>query len=271
MTEKIESTFDAEISAKRTLRENLQAINAELVKLDAMEKEVKEKWTKQQMVVLQKTQEFDYNRKKINELATTIKGNTAALKTQLLPYNIDFKLENGNAIFKKLAAKRTQVETNQERLQVLNQAVGVLEKEVDLTEKSGKEKEVRLEKLAGEVTEEKAILEKIKTERTELFGTQNVEVERAKFEQNLDAKEAAMEAAKRQFAEVVLQLPSGRNQLKEIQKDLQEGEKLSAEIHAQVLEKLTAGGFENLATLKAAILEEAVAKKIKAHSEIIEK
>jgi exonuclease SbcC len=264
------SGFESEIIAKKTLRETLQKINTELDKLTKKEKLVHEKSVAQQMIVQQKSQESAYNQKKISELSNSVKSNTEGLKEQLSVYGIDFKLENGNAIFKELGTKKTQVEVKQKHLQILTQEIGLLEKEVNLTEKSVKEKAIRLEKMSTEVEEEQADLEKIKTERKKLFGTQNVEVERAKFEQNLDIKEAALEEAKKHLAEVVLQLKTGRNQLEDLQKDLQAGEKMTAEVHAQILKKLASSGFESISELKGAILEETIANQIKAQSEIIQ-
>ncbi len=268
-TNKMEKFAD-EITQKRQLREELNELNSLLEKLSTQEKAIGDKYQQQRFLVQQKTSEKELNQQTINSLENTIKENKEKLAVKLLPYGLTFKLAKGNEIFSILKEKRTRIEQNAERLQKLNQQVSVAEKEGDLKTKALENDEKRLKKIEKTVSAEQALLEKLKKQRADLFGTKNVEAERQQFQETLEAKEQLLETAKKQLAEVVLQLKTNRNQQEDAQKELVKGEKVSAEIHAKILKKLAAAGFENLGGLRAAILTNEEAKKIQAQSEIIQ-
>jgi len=256
------SRFSEEIKEKKQLRASLQVLNNSLNELNKKEQELSNQWREQQLITQEKSQSLKFNALKISELENNIQDTTAELASKLSPYQIEFTLNKGNEIFKLLGQKNTAVEANQELLQQLNKDVGVLEKEQDLASKSLKEKEIRLEKLKTAIEKEKGKLEQQKSKRFDLFADKNVEQERGHFQTNYESKEEQVESLKKRLSDVVLQLKTNRNQLTSKQKDLEKGIKISEDIHAKVLEKLSSTEFKNIAELRAAILLDEVAETI---------
>lgn len=265
---KIES-FTGELAQKRKLREELNRLNDLLEKLSSEEKILGEQYQKQRSFVERKATEIEFNQKTINNLDILIAENKSKLTQKLKPYGLSFETMRGKEILGILKDKRVRIEENTTQLQTLNQQVSVAEKEGDLKAKALENEEKRLTKIEKTVQAEQVLLEKLKTQRTDLFGAKNVAAERQQFEENLEAKEQLLEAAKKQLAEVVLQLNTNRNQEKDARKELGKGEKILADIHGKILLQVVAAGFADLAGLRAAILTNQEAEKIQAQSEII--
>ncbi len=256
------SNFDTLLEEKKELRNLLSTLNHQLEKKEKEFQQFSEEWRKLEKQVQSKSDEWNFKKKEIEKSEKHFSKNEKKLSRLLKKYGFEFKVESANKLFKRLEAKKNEIEKNTFRIIQLEKQQEVIAKELELGSKNLSSFERQYESLQTGIKKETEVIEKLRSQRFELFGDEDCEVKKNELEDTANDKEKLLEALKTQIVELDLKLKTAEGSLKEKRaKSKSLGTELE-KLKSDLLKKLKKVKIETIENLEKFILDEAEARRI---------
>lgn len=264
--------FEKNIKLKREAREELLIIDKTLEKQETQTFELEAKVQEANYKIeglKEKTKDYESQLKKEQTEFTKAKKD---LNKILKKYKYEFEaIETAGAMFENLykEGKAYQEKVNQnedfeKKEAVLQQEVKTRTENLTTLEKQIKTKASALEKSATQI-------QKLETQRTELFQDKNPQTERNAFNVQFEQIENQAVESKQQLDALHLSLNTQQSTLKEKQKTLKKNNTSLASSLTKLLPKIIAAGFASIEILQSNRLEESKALAIEEQEQILQK
>jgi len=215
------------------LQEEYSAAKIKLTSLQADNKNVKAKLA-------------DIEKKQVSLKAKIDKG--------LATFGYSIEEKAADEILNTLDKKRENYDKANKKLNDLQQDFALTKQALTQLLQQEKELQKRAAKINKQVEKEQAAIDKLQKERHALFGEKNVEVVRNTVNNQLQTTEKSVETINLQLKDAEIQLKSELAKAKKSDKDLAKIEKELAAQSKDLLQKVTAIGFTDIASLKIANL-----------------
>lgn len=259
--------FEQELKNKKEIRAGLVQLDLQLAEkekaLKKLENEVKDFQFQQQQL----KDNSKHNLQKVKELASKYKKSVDSLNQILEKYAYHFEEASARTMFEDLKSKQEHYKTQSEKFAKDQQQLELTNQELSITEKNQLANEKKFEKLSKAFSKESEVIEKLKTERVNLFGTKSLREEREELELKLERNNKSLEKAKSNLDAANLEFKNTSSNLKIIQTQLAKIQKTISDLEKKLSQKIQKAGFENLSFVSDSILSVKEVSKIEAANE----
>lgn len=261
------SDFEKKITDRRKKRERLIDLDAKLEKLEKFARENQPILKDQELIIARIDEKLKYNRGKLSALETDFDNTTRTLNSILKPYGLAFEIETGKQTFSQLEAQKLEFEQYSKKENDLKGALELCRQEKrQLAEQIDQQKSA-INLLKTETLAKSKILTDLQTQRTALFGDLNPLIEKNRLQQQIQDLEGNLATAKSQWDEDILLLKTTKAAISEKENQLTQIFSKSSQLEEALTVEILKAGFENIDSLRLAMLHEEEAFAIQKRSE----
>jgi DNA repair protein SbcC/Rad50 len=259
--------FENNLTQKKGTREKLLAMHRQIAGLEETVRSLESQLKDRQFAVLQFQNSLEDRERSLNEAQAVFQHTEEKLNGLVSKYGYRFSMDGANGMFRELEAKEKDFSNKQEERNRLSQQLELSRQELKQNADSMDDFSKKYTSLKDEISKEEKLLNELKTRRLELFEDKNPQAEREALMTRLDELEQASNEARTTFDKTKESLALARQTLKNQRQRQEAARKSLGEIAQSLAEKLTQAGFENMESLRNAILPEAEASRIEEHAE----
>ncbi len=268
------------IREKKIVAEKLENIKKLYEKISNIEEEMR----KAEQLFQIKKDDFNQTKTELENLETKlieknslyknyhskIEKIVSEIRHQLVGYDFQFDIMAANSIRAKLQNRLDRFLSRQEEVQKQKQTLAVLEQKISQHEENLNKEKEKYEQLTQKGKELAAALNELKEKRRELFEDKNPALEKSNHETALSQVNHQLKEQERKLQEAQLSLEKERQVQEEKGKQIQNISNKKEILSNDLLGKITAVGFENIAALFSARLPEKEANHIQNEKKNIE-
>jgi len=195
----------------------------------------------------------------------------ARLDALLQQYGYSFTVETAAKAFDELARQREEWSAKNESLQQASRSLELARQEEKQMKKDSGANSRHMEALQARIETDEKAWKSLVEERHRLFGDKDLKVARQQQREKMEAAEQQLGLALQQSGELALELGKIEQSVKEKTEGLKEAGKKAAQLEGNLSKALAEAGFDGLASLREALLDEAAARQLEALREQLSK